>query len=166
MKDVRVELLKKGGYGWIIICVLIGIVLMVYGNINGEKEQKAIQTVSQFGSEDPSAYASFVEEKVREICMGIEGVGNVKVVVTLNGGYKTVYALNSQSSSSGYKNEIVLTGSGSSEKALVVGYEYPEIAGIGIVAESGDSPVIKQRIISLVSSAFNIGTNKIEVVGG
>ena len=150
----------------IIVCVAVGIIMIAWGSISANKSEDAEAVFSSFENKDPSEYASFVEAKVKEICSGISGVGDVFVVVTLEGGYRTVYALNSQSTQSGYKSEVVLTGSGNSEKALVVGYEYPKISGIGIVAVGGDSSAVKQRIISLVSAAFDISTNKIEVVGG
>ena len=67
--------------------------------------------------------------------------------------------------SSNSKNQTVIIGSGSSEKALLIGYENPEIAGIGIVCSGGDDPIKRASIISVVSSAFNISTNKIFVSG-
>ena len=157
--------LKKYGAVMAVLCVAVGLFLMLYSESNEDKKS-ADDTYSGFESGNPAEYAKLVEEKVREICSGIEGVGNVSVAVTLNGGYRAVYAKNSQNTSSGYKNEVVLTGSGSGEKALLVGYEYPQIGGIGIVCDGGSSSVIRNRIISLVSSAFDISTNKIEVVGG
>lgn len=150
---------------WIIVCVIAGICLMIYsGNDRGTEDNA--QVVSQFETGDPSAYEELVESKIREICSSIDGVSNVNVAVTLAGGYRAVYASNSQNTSSGYKSEIVTTGSGSSEKPLMIGYEYPEINGIGIVCCGGERADIKKRIISLVSSTFGVSTNKIEVVGG
>jgi deoxyribose-phosphate aldolase len=51
------------------------------------------------------------------------------------------------------------------EQAILEGYSYPEIAGVGIVCHGGDSYVVKNEIVSLVSSAFNISANKIFVAG-
>jgi stage III sporulation protein AG len=162
----NVEKNEKSKLILILVCVAVGIVMIALGSISANETEDSYEVFSSFENKDPSEYASFVEAKVKEICSGVSGVGDVFVVVTLEGGYRTVYALNSQSTQSGYKSEIVLTGSGSSEKALVVGYEYPKISGIGIVAEGGNSSVVKQKIITLVSAAFDISTNKIEVVGG
>ena len=156
--------LKKYGAVIAVLCVAAGLFLMLY-NGGDESKKNAEDTYSGFESGNPEEYARFVESKVKEICSGIDGVGNVSVAVTLSGGYRAVYAQNSQNTSSGYKNEVVLMGSGSTEKALIVGYEYPQIGGIGIVCDGGSSSVIRSRIISLVSSAFDISTNKIEVVG-
>ena len=137
---------------------------MLYSGVDKDEEGSVV-AFSSLENGDPREYEAFVEAKVREICSSINGVENISVAVTLSGGYRAVYAVNSQSTSSGYKSEIVTTGSGSAEKPLIVGYDYPEISGIGIVCEGGERADIKKRIISLISSAFNISTNKIEVVG-
>ena len=165
MKEENAQsFLKKINPVWLILCVAVGVCLMTYsGNDRGQEE--SVTAMASIENGDPREYESFVEAKVKDICSSIDGVGNISVAVSLSGGYRAVYAVNSQSSSSGYKNEIVTTGSGSAEKPLVVGYEYPEIIGIGIVCDGGERADIKKSIISLVSSAFNISTNKIEVVG-
>ena len=153
-------------YGLVILglCVALGIFLMTVGGKSDEHDG-AKDSETDFEGRDPAEYAKLVETQVREICSGISGVGEVNVVVTLSGGYRAVYATNSQISQSGNKNEIVLTGSGTDERALIVGYEYPEIGGIGIVCQGKCTPQLKARIISLISSAFGIGANKIEVIG-
>ena len=77
-----------------------------------------------------------------------------------------MYASDKQSTSGGYKNSTVLVGSGNSEGAVLVRYENPSISGIGIVLSCKESEKVKNDIISLVSSAYNVGTNKIHVVFG
>ena len=74
-----------------------------------------------------------------------------------------MYAVDSQSGSSGYKNEIVMSGSGSDKKAVITAYENPEIAGVGIVCEGADNAEVRSQLISLVSAALNISTNKIYI---
>ena len=111
-------------------------------------------------------FAAQAEEKIVSICSGVCGVGDVRAVVTLEGGYRAVYASDVQGSDTSYRNETVLTGSGSSEKAILVGYQAPRIVGIGIVCTGGDDPTIQQRITLLVSAAFDVSANKIYVTGG
>jgi stage III sporulation protein AG len=87
------------------------------------------------------------------------------VVVSLKCGYRAIYATDSQSGANSSKHETVIVGNGSSQKALLIGYENPEIAGIGIVCSGGDDARVREQIVSIVSSAFNIPTNKIFVSG-
>ena len=112
---------------------------------------------------DAGAYAREVEERIAALCSNIKGVENAKVVVTLSGGYNAVYAQNSQSSASGYRNEFVLTGSGSSEAPLLVGYSVPQISGVGVVCKGGGDPSVRQELISLISATLGVSSNKIYV---
>ena len=145
----------------------LGILLLLFGGgIASDKEGDDSLTQSTSVYEDAYAYADMLEERVAEICSSVKGVGNVRVFVSLKGGYRTVYAVDSQSSASGYKNEIVMSGSGSDKKAVITAYENPEIAGVGIVCEGADSAQTRQQIVSLVSAALDIGTNKIFVTVG
>ena len=115
---------------------------------------------------DAKAYEEETEQKVKELCRGVRGVGEVTVMVSLKGGYKNVYAMDAQSSSGGYRSEIVKVGSGSNQNGIITGYENPEISGVGIVCTGGDDARVKGEIVSLVSAALDISTNKIFVAAG
>lgn len=143
----------------------LGLLLLLLGGM-GEKERT--ETVSAFRYEnlDPSDYAKEVEERVATLCSQVSGAGKSFAVVTLGGGYRAVFATDSQSGSSGQKDQVVLIGSGSAETAVLLGYENPVIEGIGIVCEGGDDPRVQREIISLVSAAYHIGASRIYVVRG
>jgi stage III sporulation protein AG len=144
------------------LCALVGILLIIMGNCRADDKndkESGIETL------DPEAYAREVEEKVEELCNKIDGVGSTYAIVTLEGGYKAIYATDTQAGGSSAKKQTVTLGSGSGEHALLLGYENPKIAGIGIVCSGGDDPICRQNVISVVSSAFDVSTNKIFVTG-
>ena len=142
----------------------LGVALLVYGNATADKkEAEAAAMMTENAELDADAYAAMLEERVRSICQCIDGAGEVEVFVSLRGGYRTVYAQDSQSGNSGYKNEIVMSGSGSDKKAVVTAYENPEIAGVGIVCSGAGNERVRTQIISLVCASLNIGANKIFV---
>lgn len=141
---------------------MLGVILLCLSKCSTDNGESRADELTDL---DPAAYAKEVEEKVESLCNKIDGVGSTYAVVTLKGGYRAIYATDSQAGSSNSKNQTVVIGSGSSEKALLIGYENPEIAGIGIVCSGGNDPVKRANIISVVSSAFNISTNKIFVTG-
>ena len=163
---------KTKNRGKIILIVLgaaLGLFLLLFGGYaekkgNGEGED---QTVSEaYSAFDAEEYAKAAEERIVALCERVNGVSKVSVTVTLSGGYSTVYAQNSQSGTSGYKNEFVLTGNGSSEKALLIGYSVPQISGVGIVCVGGGRADTRREIIALVSAAFGVSSNKIYVTEG
>ncbi len=157
-KSVKIILLFAGA--------AVGIFLLLYGSYaektDTPNEGENTESLSE-PSMDADEYAREAERRIAELCGRVRGVGTVHVSVNLSCGYSAVYAQNSQSSSSGYRNEFVLTGSGSSEKPLLVGYSVPQISGIGIVCSGGGDSSVRQEIISLVSAAYGVSSNKIYV---
>lgn len=160
-KNVKIILILFGA--------AFGIFLLLFGSYmdrdekNSDDEKKITSIETGMNAEK---YAADAERRIAELCSGVRGVADVRVVVTLAGGYNAVYAQNSQSSSSGYRNEFVLTGSGSSETPLLVGYSVPEISGVGIVCSGGGEASVRREIISLVSATFGVSSNKIYVTEG
>ena len=161
MKNENKKLKNNQKIIFIFILAALGAALLLFGAY-GKKEDNEAQNSTE-ASMSAEEYAAHTERKIAELCEKIDGVGDVHVVVTLEGGYNTVYAQNSQSGSSGYKNEFVLTGSGSSERAILVGYSTPKVSGVGIVCKGGGADNVKKEIISLVSATFGVSSNKIYV---
>lgn len=159
--EEKIKVKKDGKMIIFILIGILGVILLIFGSGLSSGLGKSEETVTDLP--DPDAYARRVEEEIERICAGVTGEGTVKAVVSLEGGYRSVYASDSQSSSSGYKNSMVLVGSGSSEEAVLVCYENPRISGIGIVLSCRESERVKNDVISLVSAAFSVGTNKIYV---
>lgn len=158
--------IDKGKWQKIILlgaCGALGIFLVLFGSSDGGEPKNDSVSVYESQEYDAERYAEGLEARVRELCSRVSGVGEVSVLVSLKGGYRTVYAFDTQSGSSGYKSEIVLSGSGSDKSAIVCAYENPEISGIGIVCDGGADAYIRQQIISLVSAALDVSTNKIFV---
>ncbi len=153
---------KKDRRLWLLLLLAaLGILLLIFGSLGGDSKARETETAGALP--DPDQYARSVEEQVARLCAGVKGAGTVSVAVTLKGGYRSVYATDSQSTSSGYKNSTVLTGSGSSEGAILICYENPEIAGIGIVCSGGSDPAVRETIVALVAATYHLGTNKIYV---
>ena len=161
-KNTIFDFLKSKKIYLLVALLIIGIVIIFIGK-SGEKRTENVQN----GIEelDPSQYSEMLEERIEELCNRIDGVSGAHAVVTLKGGYQAIYAVDSQSGNTSAKNQTVIIGNGAGEKAILKGYSYPQIAGIGIVCRGGDSYDVKNKVVSLVSSAFDISANKIFVVG-
>lgn len=156
-KNRKLILVLLGGALGIFLLILSGV-----GWDGGKKEEKT----EPMATMDSDAYAEKIREEIRTLCLQVQGVESVSVAVTLKGGYRAVYATDAQNTANGYKQNTVLIGSGSSEEAVFIGYENPEIGGIGIVCRGASDPLVRDRIVSLVSAAFGVGSNKIYVAVG
>ena len=162
-KNAIFDFLKSKKIYLFIGLIFLGLAIIIFSN----KQDKANEQDVKSGIEelDPTAYSEMLEERIEELCNRVDGVSGAYAVVTLKGGYQAIYATDSQSGNTSSKNQTVIVGSGSAEQAILEGYSYPEIAGVGIVCHGGDSYAVKNEIVSLVSSAVNISANKIFVAG-
>ena len=164
--DLSVNFLKgKGKLVIFALIALLGLLLLIFGK-GSQSVSVGAELDESAPSLDPQVYAQKLESQVEELCRGVVPDCSVEAVVSLEGGYRSVYASDSQSSQSGYKNSTVLVGSGSSEGAILVCYENPRISGIGIVLSCKEDKIIESKVISLISAAFNVKTNKIHVAFG
>ena len=162
-KNTIIPITQKKKTLLLVLLALLGVLLMLLSRCDENKAGE--QVASEPSALDPALYAEQIEEKVEVLCNKIDGVSSAHAVVTLKGGYRAIYATDAQYGSSVNKSETVLIGNGSSEKALLIGYENPEIAGIGIVCSGGDDAYVRAEIISMISAAFDLGANKIFVSG-
>ena len=111
------------------------------------------------------AYRIGIEGRIRDICSKVTGAGEVSVIVTLDGGFRQVYAVEEKAGAAGVTRTYVTVGSGSSESAVFITCEAPSVSGIGIVCTGGNDPDVKREITSLLSAAFSLGSNRIYVTG-
>ena len=147
-------------WGLVILAGALGVLLLVFGgSFEGKEKEEAGMTVPS----DVEAYGREIEERVTALCSTVAGAGESRVTVTLEGGYEALYAVNSQSNSTGSRREFVMSGSGSSEEPLLLGYTTPSVAGIGIVCEGGNDPLVRKTLTELVSATLGISSSKIYV---
>ena len=132
------KLPEWGRNGWILaLLALMGILLFLLGGVLGKGEKRA-------GSAD---YAGYLENRVRELCLSIDGVGEAEVFLTLCEDPETAAAVSS--------------GVFGGEKTSV----YPSVRGIAVVCMGGDSPRLRETVTRLISAALGIPTNRIRVAG-
>ena len=143
----------------LLLCIAaLGVVLLLFGNA---RQQKTADTPEESIASDAEMlqYRTQLEERIKSLCQSVNGVGEVTVAVTLEGGFQSVYATEYQDGNESY----VIVGSGSSAKPIFLSREAPKISGVGIVCRGGASASVRQELTVLVSAAFDIPSNRIYV---
>lgn len=191
MKDYK-ELLGKIGKDKLLLMAVAGIVLIVCSvptekkdKNSSDSEQKGIQQETlQISAEENSSISLYVEnleERLADIIGEMEGVKNVHVMITVKGsegkeilkdenissdntkesdgagGERTISSYNKD------ENTIYYKDSSGAQYPYVLSEIMPEIEGVAVVADGGDSPVIKEKIINLIKALFGLEINKIMV---
>ncbi|MBC5579932.1 stage III sporulation protein AG [Anaerofilum sp. BX8] len=162
---------KKKRTSALFLLGLAGILLIFLSDLAGQKTKAPAEAEG----ENLELYVQKLEERLLDTVKVVQGVGKVKVMLTLEGGAETVYAFTEKSSKtqtvsdsganssqqSSYENEFVLVDAGSGRQALVETAREPEIKGVAIVCEGGDDVAVVKRITDVVSVVLGIPTNRI-----
>ena len=138
--------------------VLAGIFLIVAGGMLGTGESGGGTALYEEDLEQLLAYEERLEKEIKTLCAGVSGVGQVEVMLRLQGGTRVLYATDE-------KGKPASVGSGSAEQPLHSTILMPEVAGVAIVCRGGDSPRVQSTLTDLVSTALGIPANRVAVTG-
>ena len=153
---------KKKKIGLIVLGCL-GLCLILFGSLG--KSGTTQNDGGQDFSEDSSAlaYMERVENRIRTITEQITGSDDLSVLVTVKGGPEYVYVSNEKAD--GGKEYITVRKENGAGELILVKEIYPEIEGVSVVCRGGDSAEIKAKLISVISTALGVSSNRICIVG-
>ncbi|MBQ6067798.1 MAG: hypothetical protein IJK89_13390 [Clostridia bacterium] len=116
---------------------------------------------------DTAGAQETVTKQLEALLRTVDGVGKVKVYVTVERLQANVYAVNTEQSSEpdrAERNEkYVLTETGNDTEGLVLYTVTPQIRGVAVSCEGGGSGVVRQEVTKLISAALGISANRIWV---
>lgn len=167
----------------LLILLLVGAILLIvssilfeekdskepYGNRNSPVNER------EFTTED---YSEVLEKKLEQILSEIKGVGNVKVMVTLEDTAEKIPATNTtknqetsrEEDSQGGSREILREDSSAQivtkggEGTLIVLKELkPEVKGVIVVAEGAENLEVQEKLYHAVKTVLAIPGNKVEI---
>lgn len=162
--------LKGRGVKIIVILGLAGMALILFSDIfSGKSNTAQKETTDNMAVQEYESYVAEMEKRLESTLEKINGVGNADVMITAVGSGEYVYAKDEKtetdSDSVSKDEQYVIIGGSGDKKALVRKVDNPEIMGVIVVCEGGDSNVVKEKVYSAVSAAFNIPSQKIFVAG-
>jgi len=115
-------------------------------------------------------YVSSLEKRLKEMISSIDGVENVKVMITLKNTSETIYAEKTEErdlpSGKERSSSIILRkAKNGDEVPIPVSEKLPVIGGAAVTCSGNINGTLKAEIISLISCALDLPTNKIYVGG-
>jgi stage III sporulation protein AG len=168
--DILQKLKKGNSIKIVIILGLAGMLLILFSEIfsndgNDAKKNTDIKTTA--GDENYENYANDMEIQLKEILEKIDGVGNAEVMITVSGTEEYIYAQEEKNQKSekdsSEEKQYVIIGSNGDKQALLKKIVSPEISGVVIICEGGDSNIVKERVYNTISAVFNIPSQRIYV---
>lgn len=171
---------NKKSFNNILAALCTGILLIIMSNTFfsvEKKESPSEEPIEIIHTAANSSYEDILEKKLEETLSMVEGVGKVKVMITLKNSEALVVKEDSETENSQNQDETtegIKSGtafSSSTKTVLVKGDEpfvineiKPQIEGVIIVAEGGNDVVIKNSLINASIALLGVDINKIEVL--
>ena len=186
------------------VVALLGLLLMVIaipadrfsGDVqeNAGKDTREGTSATQEGMETGEAadggdaasggegYAKRMEEELQELLSAMEGVGEVKVMITIRDSGEQVVEKDvpsesgwvSETDSAGGTREsesarqeestVYITDSEGNRTPYISQTTQPEIGGVTVVAQGGGAALIQKNITEVIQALFDIEAHKIKVV--
>lgn len=164
----------KNGIRCLVILGVAGMILILLSEwwpFGRDKKEETVTT-------DTAAYVEALEERLTATVSRIDGVGNCRVMLTLENGVKYVYA-SEERSGSDYKTEgdtlskaddnessVILVQTDDGYEGLLVTELQPTVKGVVVVCEGGGEAVVQERVKAALCAVLNITDKRVCVVAG
>ncbi len=154
----------------IVIVGICGMMLILFSELlPGSDKEESTVTAEKSYTESTDDYKLELENELKSILSQIKGVGEIDVMITLDGTEEYVYAEeldtdtthDSSKTSDKYKNKIVMNENGGSKNALVKKTMKPKVSGVIIVCGGGGDLNLKERIIKAAGAVLDLSSDKI-----
>lgn len=151
----------------LIFVAVLAVLLLLSSAESGEKSGAKSET-----GVSAQEYTKDLEKRLEKLLSGIEGAGEVEVMISLESCYENVYlAENSEEektdgdSSLLQKEEAYVKlkkGTGYEECVVVKVYE-PKVKGVAVTAEGAGSAAVKKALTDTVCAVFSISSTRVSV---
>lgn len=151
-----------GKYSYVLLVMAVGAVLLLLPT--GGRDSPDTPEQEEGASFDLEAF----EEKLERALSQVEGAGETRVVLTLDGGSRQVLARNQdKDGDGGGSNTVVTVGKGSGQQEVVpLQTVAPQFRGALIVCPGGGNAATRLKLIEAVSALTGLGSDRISVCQG
>lgn len=153
-RRVRVWLLLGG----------VGILLIGLSEVLPRRE-KTTADVADTVALTPAQVEAALEERIGALLASVEGVGECRVMVTLESTAQAVYAASTAADGSGTSSqEVLVVATDEGPAGLLLTTLQPAVRGVAVVCAGGADPAVCRRVVQVVSTAFHISERRVCVV--
>lgn len=154
-----VKLKALRGKWYLFFALVLGIAFLLFGTFAGGKTADGADTFAQEAEVVRAAEAA-LEKRLTFLLSEVEGVGEVKVMVTLDASRLRRY-LQDENGASGSTHVVVKTETG--EAPILVQELYPAVRGVAVICTGGREDAVRQRVTELISALFDLGSHHISI---
>jgi len=160
-KDIKDRILSDKKALIIIAVFFLGLILLAFSGISSDKTKNAAENAS----DGRLTMEKELESRAEKLLSSVEGVGKVKILITVESYDESVYAKDEQTDEDGgkYTGEYVIIEESGSKTGLKTKTVSPVIKGVAVSCEGGGSAKIRSEVTSLICAAFGISANRVYV---
>lgn len=165
----------------LMLMLLVGILLIVIAMPVKKTKTKDVPVEAGTENSYEDEYEEAVERKLEEVLREVEGVGNVKVMVTFQSSSEKIIEKDqaktvrlSQKATNREKREtkeaqdsettVYDSASGGEQTPYVTKEVNPKVEGVVVIAEGGGNAVVIKNITEAIQALFDVDTHKIKVM--
>ena len=181
-KGLFQKLLRREGWRRAVVAIgIAGMVLILLGSLFPGAQGQSGTPAAGEGSMNSQEYLEKTEARLERLLSGVQGVGKVSVMLTLEHGVEYRYARDeklSQNSTTTYSSGIpqrleeeqeqeqsyLLVDSSGGRRPLVLTELPPRIQGVVVVCEGAGSARVASRVIDVVTTSLGITSLQVCVV--
>lgn len=164
------NIIETIGMKKILLLLALGICLMVLSFPSSKKNND--QETEEETADSTDAYVKKQEARLVKALKQVDGVGKVKVMITVKSSTEAVINKDTpyeESTSEDEKSvkedeETILVEEDGKKVPYVVKRLEPEVEGVVVVAQGGGNDIVNQNIVDAVSVLFHISSYKVKVL--
>ena len=112
-----------------------------------------------------AAVESALEQRLQPIVSAITGEAGDRILVTLVGDAQTVYATEGTAGETDSETSyVIVKNADGSQSALRLTEICPEVKGVVVATTRAEDPMIRERLVAAVTTAFGISSSRVCVV--
>ncbi len=148
----------------LVIMGIVGMVLILFGsNQNHKKTNTEENSEKNLAAEE---YITSLENKIGNITEQITGSNRVRVIVNIASGSEFEYLFNEETKeNTSSKEYVTIRGENGKDSPILLKEIYPKIVGVSIACRGGDLPEVQEKLIRVISTAYDLSSNRICIVG-
>lgn len=145
----------------LVILLLTGVLLIVIAMPEKKNERKYEEQQETAGISQEDSYERAAERRLERILREVEGVGEVKVMITLKASSEKIVEKDKEERG---ETTVYNSVSGKEQTPYVKKEMSPQAEGVVVIAQGGDNAVTVKNITDAVQALFDIDTHKIKVM--
>lgn len=161
MEQKEIKSLKKN-LPLLAILLAVGIIFLVLSEYHSNEGTQATP-----GDFDEEEYTQRLEKRLSAIIEEMDGVSEVKVMITLESGTRYQFAREEKELASGDGTSVstflMQEDADGTSSPILIETGAPKIKGVSVVCRGADNILIREKILGLVAGTLDLTKNKIYV---